>query len=647
LPDSPIAFIATKIKRLPKRNPFLSSQPITYRAWVAKIGALADSIRSLDHLAQEMGLPPAEQAEWHGNLFQKLLPQLAVEPFLVVAVTGGTNTGKSAVFNHLVGSRTSLVDPNATQTRHPVCSVAKKFLAEHRGDLERTFADFELHAWQSERDAVEPGPANRLVVREAAGTQPERLLLLDTPDVDGTLKENWRLAEIVRHAADMLVCVLTQQKYNDAAVRDFFRRAAEVDKTVMVVFNMVHAPETPRQREVVAGWLKTFRAQTGVEPMHVYVAPWDEAAVEANRLPFFPLTAGASDPRRDLADLQFEAIKIRSFRGSLRGTFDMQNGVPAFLDRIAGRANQYAQLRGTLARMHYSDRLDLPAFPPRLLMNEIWNWLAPRRTRFDRLVHGAAAVGWSAVTGAVRKVQTAAGRMAGGAALQAAPDEVQQFHQRERDCLRIAVARWLDRLDDYRRVGSELLKAELEQALVAVDRQRLFDELERRHRAMPMISESSRRFIHEELDQFERNNPRLVKTLTAGILAAAVARPVATVTLGYMGGHAFDSLAWHVVVNWMTDLTAGAAGAAVGEAAVVQTGQIALVPLVRRLYTRLYQERTEALFNEMNSLVLGPIFERIDRFAAAADTAEFRTARESIAALRLSFEASGAAEQIA
>jgi hypothetical protein len=114
-----------------------------------------------------------------------------------------------------------------------------------------------------------------------------------------------------------------------------------------------------------------------------------------------------------------------------------------------------------------------------------------------------------------------------------------------------------------------------------------------------------------------------------------------------MGGHAFDQLAWHVVVNWMTDLTAGAAGAAVGEAAVVQTGQIALVPLVRRLYSRLYQERTEALFNEMNTLVLGPIFERIDRFAAAADTPEFRTARESIAALRLSFEAAGAAEQIA
>jgi len=620
----------------------LTSQPLSYRDWVAQVAELAAAVRKIDALGQEMGLPPADQAEWHGNLFQKLLPQLAAEPFLVVAVTGGTNTGKSAVFNHLVGSRTSLVDPNATQTRHPVCSVAQAFLADHLADLAPVFCDFELRPWQSERDAVDDGPANSLIVREdPAGTQPPRLLLLDTPDVDGTLKENWRLAEIVRHAADVLVCVLTQQKYNDAAVRDFFRPAAEVDKTVLVVFNMVNQPDTPRQREVVGGWLKTFCAQTGVEPMHVYLAPWDEPAVEANRLPFYPLTPGATTPRQDLAELQFDAIKIRSFRGSLRGVLDSATGLPAYLASIQNRSRAYAQAGESLCRMNYTDRLDLPPFPPRLLMNEIWNWLAPRRTRFDRFVHGAYAVGWTVLDRAVRKMQKGVTQLTGGPAPQPALDDVLLFHQRERDCLRIAVARWLDRLNDYRRVGSELLKAELEQALSFVDRQSLFDELEARHAAMPMISDASRQFIHEELDAFERQKPRLVKTLTTGLLAAAVARPVVSVTLAYMGGHAFDQLAWHAVVNWFTDLTAGAAGAAVGEAAAVQTGQIALVPLIRRLYARLYQERTEALFNEMNGLVLGPILKRIDRFAAAADSADFKNAIHAMESLRHQATGSG------
>ena len=60
-----------------------------------------------------------------------------------------------------------------------------------------------------------------LVWREdPTGRQPERLILLDTPDIDGTLRENWHRAELVRNAADVLIAVLTQQKYNDAAVRD-------------------------------------------------------------------------------------------------------------------------------------------------------------------------------------------------------------------------------------------------------------------------------------------------------------------------------------------------------------------------------------------------------------------------------------------
>lgn len=611
------------------------SQSLSYREWVAQVAALADALRRIDALAQQMGLPPADRAEWHGNLFQKLMPQLAEEPFLVVAVTGGTNTGKSAVFNHLVGSRTSLVDPNATQTRHPVCSAAKPFLAEHRDELARVFRDFELRDWRSERDAVADGPANELIVRpDPGGTQPERLVLLDTPDVDGTMRENWRLAEIVRHSADVLVCVLTQQKYNDAAIRDFFRPAAEVDKTVLVVFNMVGRPESPERREVVAGWLRTFRSQTGIEPMHVYIAPWDEPAVEANRLPFYPLSPGATNPRQDLAELQFDAIKIRSFRGSLREVLDPEKGVPAYLASVAGRAGEFAAARDSLGRMQYTDRLDLPPFPPRLLLDEIWSWLEPRRTRFDRFVHGAYAAGWSAITGTFRKIQAVGNRLAGGLPPEPTPDEMQTFQQRERDCLRIAVARWLDRLNDYRRVGSDLLKAELEQSLNAVDRQQLFDQLEARHRAMPMISDASRQFIHEELDSFERQHPRMVKTLTGGLLAAAVARPVVTVTLGYMGGHAFDQLAWHVVVNWLTDFTAGAAGAAVGEAAAVQTGQIALVPLIRRLYSRLYQDRTEKLFNEMNTLVLGPILDRIDRFATASKSEDFKTAQQAIESLR-------------
>ncbi|NCA10230.1 hypothetical protein EBR56_00190, partial [bacterium] len=61
----------------------------------------------------------------------------------------------------------------------------------------------------------------------------------------------------MRDACDVLIAVLTQQKYNDAAVRHFFGAAAEARKSVIVVFNMI---DWPRQRERLGGWLATFMA---------------------------------------------------------------------------------------------------------------------------------------------------------------------------------------------------------------------------------------------------------------------------------------------------------------------------------------------------------------------------------------------------
>ena len=123
---------------------------------------------------------------------------------------------------------------------------------------------FELAAWTSEDDAVAEGPSNRLIHREdPAGVQPPNLVLLDTPDVDGAIPVNWDRARLISHSADVLIAILTQQKFNDAAVRRFFREAAEADKTILVVFNMV---EWPEDREHCPRWLETFCKGTGATP---------------------------------------------------------------------------------------------------------------------------------------------------------------------------------------------------------------------------------------------------------------------------------------------------------------------------------------------------------------------------------------------
>ena len=94
----------------------------------------AETVRQLHVAVVELAcagkllqLPPLAGREWFELLRQKLLPQLDDDAFLVVAVVGGTNIGKSVIFNHIAGSRASSTSPLASGTSHPVCLVPPGF----------------------------------------------------------------------------------------------------------------------------------------------------------------------------------------------------------------------------------------------------------------------------------------------------------------------------------------------------------------------------------------------------------------------------------------------------------------------------------------------------------------------------------------
>src|SRR5262245_55672114 len=106
-----------------------------YSTWSRRVADLAGAVSRLETLATPLGIASPAATAWHANLFQKLRPQLTEAPYLVVAVAGGTNIGKSTVFNHLAGFPASRVHPDATQTKHPVCLLPRGFAARH--DLAR------------------------------------------------------------------------------------------------------------------------------------------------------------------------------------------------------------------------------------------------------------------------------------------------------------------------------------------------------------------------------------------------------------------------------------------------------------------------------------------------------------------------------
>ena len=124
-----------------------------FRELGTTIRRLRDQAGRLERATQILQLPPLAGREWYELLEQKLVPQLHDDAFLVVAVVGGTNIGKSVVFNHLAGTRASSTSPLASGTKHPVCLVPPGFAEQH--DLEEIFRGFELHEWRNPDAALE------------------------------------------------------------------------------------------------------------------------------------------------------------------------------------------------------------------------------------------------------------------------------------------------------------------------------------------------------------------------------------------------------------------------------------------------------------------------------------------------------------
>jgi hypothetical protein len=594
--------------------------PGGFAAWSAGVTELCQLVEALAPTAASLGVADPAGSPWHGALFGKLRPQVSRGPLLVVAVCGGTNTGKSLIANTLVGAEISRSLPEAARTRHPVASLPRGLAG--RLDVAELFPGFVAVPWTGEDDALAEGDENRLVWREdPTGGQPDRLVLLDTPDIDGTLRENWQRAELVRDAADVLVAVLTQQKYNDAAVRDFFAAAARARKTVFVVFNMV---AWPQQRERIAGWLATFTAETGVVPAAVYAAPHDFAAAEAGRIAFHPLPeltpdGGSTAPAERLAGCDFDRIKFDAMAGALGVVLDPREGLGGWLDAYEAAAGQWREARRLLER-EGRVRVELPTAPREIVWNEIWNWLEPRRSGFDLAVSRVYRVAGRSVGWAARRLGLA----------RSDAERREDFSAVELAALKQALADFVERLDDACR-RDQRLATMLGPRLATADRAAWYADLERRHAALPMVSEDYRTFVRGELDRFARENPQLVGWILAGLNVGAVARPAITVGLGLAGAAVVPAAAataggLTTLVHHVGDVVVGTAATLAGEGALGLTAA-GLKPLIETLFAGWSAERGRILAETLHDVVLGDRLEEIDRLASAAARPEVVQAR--------------------
>ncbi|MFP5577683.1 MAG: GTPase [Acidimicrobiia bacterium] len=152
----------------------------------------------------------------------------------VVALAGATGSGKSSLFNALVGEAVSTVG-----VRRPTTATAQAAVFDADGALGEGTSDLLDWLQVPRRHVVSPGVSPEL----------HGLVLLDLPDHDsveaGHRAEVDRLVEVV----DAFVWVVDPQKYADAALHEqYLRRFAGHAAVTIVVLNQVDlVPEGGRQ----------------------------------------------------------------------------------------------------------------------------------------------------------------------------------------------------------------------------------------------------------------------------------------------------------------------------------------------------------------------------------------------------------------
>lgn len=248
--------------------------------------------------------------EWSDLLTYKLVPHLAGEGCLVAVVAGGTNTGKSTVFNILLGEAVSPVVNTAAATSHPIIAANEQRSAECLES--KLVPEFSPRPLEDDGGPMDPElPGDALFVGRV-DSLPGHLVVMDTPDVDSIDRRNWEVADHIRAAGDVLIAVVTGEKYKDERVVEFFREALNSGRIVIPLMNKAN-PDG--DFDVARKQLDDFCESVGIEGNR-FVVPHDFNIADDLSRPIASLD-GERGLREHLESLDVPAIKERVFSATV------------------------------------------------------------------------------------------------------------------------------------------------------------------------------------------------------------------------------------------------------------------------------------------------------------------------------------------
>ncbi|MEX5308435.1 GTPase [Kocuria sp. CPCC 205297] len=250
----------------------------------------------------------------------------------VVGFFGATGSGKSSLFNAVVGQ-----DLARSAARRPTTSAP---LAAIWGDE----GSQPLLDWLDVADRRVVGPALSTSTGRKASTTSGGLVLLDLPDFDSVTREHRQIVQRMVGLVDVVVWVVDPQKYADAVLhQDFVQPLARHGAVTMVVLNQADRLDERDVPSVLAS-LTELVAQDGL-PATGPSAPVAVSALTGQGVPQLRDRIHAVAAQRAAAGQRLEADVIHSAgelaraagEGDPRGiTKDASERLTAGLARAAG-----------------------------------------------------------------------------------------------------------------------------------------------------------------------------------------------------------------------------------------------------------------------------------------------------------------------
>ncbi|MDR0328726.1 MAG: 50S ribosome-binding GTPase [Planctomycetaceae bacterium] len=585
-----------------------------YAQSILELDGLLEPLR---HLAESCGVPSPEQQNWYALLKHKLVPQLNEKPFLLVAIMGGTNTGKSLIFNHLAGEAFSAVDHRASGTKHPVCLVPKTAVAtSYRTILARHFDTFQCVPWSNAEQPLEFSDENYLYWLEGENV-PERLMLIDTPDFDADRETNWDRAKSVRHVADVVIAVLTEQKYNDAAVRRFFREAAEAGKPIIVLFNMI---DSNGDLQYLSRWLEQFQHETGVQPIDVLAAPYDRERTETLSLPFYAFRNESLVPidlKTELSELHFDTIKSQTLLGAMKVLDDPKTGVQSYLDSVQYASAQFAEALKTLENIGEAE-IQWSGLPAAVLADEVRMWWNAQRPVWSQKVNSVyRSVGGGLLWAGRKTVNFFRGPHDADSIT-----TLEEFRTAEHGTAIDYVGKIMEKLETLARVDNPVLRREIAELTSGEHRAKLLQRADSVLESMPPVDQDFRERLHQHLADWAAENPKTASWMHMADDIMSAVHPIMTVTLALSGGLLDAPLAYQ--------MASGAAVMAVGETAI-QAGAESVSGRAANLFRKIQEDyiltRSQRFAEAFQKELWQDIMTRLAAGAAATETDVFKRCR--------------------